>query len=293
MSATTRRIVPVSEQVLLDERPTAKRLILSVLSQPNMSCLPIRQLIAWGTLFDQKPSAIRVTAGRLVAEELLTKTGRGMYTIGPGGLALKNKAGEWTTALNRICEWDGGWIGVYTAHLGKAFRRKVRARERAFRLLGFKELVGGLWVRPDNLKYSTTEMYTKLCEFGLETQAVLMRSHDLRQRGTENPLTLWSSEALNANYRQTIKLLDRSQRRLEREGLRIVTRESFIVGEYVIRQINADPLLPSEYIDAEGREGMVQAMRRYSDFCHPYWAKFLGLPDEEPFSDHATDSVNC
>jgi len=249
-----------------------------------MSCLPISQLISWGTLFDQKSSAIRVTASRLVAEELLEKTGRGMYTIGPGGLALKNKAAEWTMALTRIREWDGGWFGVYTAHLGKALRRKVRARERAFRLLGFKELVSGLWVRPDNLKYSTSEMHTKLCEFGLETQAVLMRSQNLSQRDSKSPLTLWSSQALNASYEQAIKLLNQSQKRLERQGLHTVTRESFIVGEHVIRQINADPLLPAEHIDAARREDMVQAMRRYSDFCHPYWAKFLGLPDADPIS---------
>lgn len=251
-----------------------------------MACLPIRQLIAWGELFDQKPSAIRVTAGRLVTEDLLEKSGRGMYTIGPSGLALKMKASEWTTALDRICEWNGGWFGVYTAHLGKAYRRKVRARERAFRLLGFKELVSGLWVRPDNLTYCTPEMQTKLCELGLDKQAVLMRSPTLGQDVLENPLTLWSSDALNAGYDRAIEILDLSQQRLTHHDLHTVTRESFIVGEHVIRQINADPLLPAEYIDADKRDAMIDAMRRYSNFCHPYWAEFLGLPDAGPISNH-------
>ena len=286
LRASHLRIAAMSEQVQFEERPTAKRLILSVLSQPNMACLPIRQLIAWGALFDQKPSAIRVTVGRLVAEELLVKTGRGMYTIGPGGLALKNKAGEWATALTRICDWEGGWFGVYTAHLGKAYRRKVRARERAFRLLGFKELVSGLWVRPDNLHYTASQMYKKLCEFGLDAEAVVMRSQTLLQLSSKNPLTLWSSNGLNAGYEQATKLLRYSQQRLEHQDLHTVTRESFIVGEHVIRQINADPLLPGEHIDAARRDDMVKAMRRYSDFCHPYWAKFLGLPDAGPISSN-------
>jgi len=244
-----------------------------------MSSLPIRQLIAWGTLFDQKPSAIRVAAGRLVTETLLAKNGRGIYTIGPGGLAMNEKANEWTTALSRICEWEGGWLGVHTAHLGKAIRRKVRARGRAFRLLGFNELVSGLWVRPDNLNYSATEMHAKLCQLGLESGAILMRSDQLQQSELESPLTLWSSKELNASYERAIELLDQSQRRLEHQDLYTVTRESFIVGEHVIRQINADPLLPAEHIDAAKRENMVRAMTLYSDFCHPYWTKFLGLPD--------------
>jgi len=265
----------------LNARPTAKRLILSVLTQPNMASLPIRQLIAWGALFDQKPSAIRVTASRLVAETLLEKTARGMYTIGAGGLAMKNKAGEWATTLSRIREWEGGWFGVHTAHLGKTLRRRVRARERAFRLLGFRELVSGLWVRPDNLNYSTSEMRSKLCQFGLEPQMVLMRSDDLNQSGLENPLTLWSSEELNASYARAIELLNQSQRWLERQDLHTVTRESFVIGEHIIRQINADPLLPAAHIDAANREDMVRAMTCYSDFCHPYWEEFLGLTESD------------
>lgn len=246
-----------------------------------MANLSVQQLIAWGALFDQKPSAIRVTASRLVAESLLEKTARGMYTTGPGGSAMKSKAGEWTTALSRIRQWEGGWFGIHTAHLGKTLRRNVRARERAFRLLGFKELVSGLWVRPDNLNYSASEMHAKLCRLGVEPQMVLMRSDDLNQSGLEDPLTLWSSEQLNASYGQAIELLSLSQRRLEHQDLHTVTRESFVIGEHIIRQINADPLLPAGHIDAASREDMVRAMTRYSDFCHPYWEAFLGLPESD------------
>ena len=246
-----------------------------------MANLSIQQLIGWGALFDQKPSAIRVTAGRLVAETLLEKTARGMYTIGPGGLVMKDKAGEWITALSRVREWEGGWFGVHTAHLGKTLRPKVRVRERAFRLLGFKELVSGLWVRPDNLSYSASEMHAKLCQLGVEPQMVLMRSDDLNQSGIKTPLTLWSSEQLNASYGQAIELLNLSQRRLQRQDLQTVTRESFVIGEHIIRQINADPLLPAPHIDAAKRDQMVRAMTRYSDFCHPYWEEFLGLSEPD------------
>ena len=108
---------------------------------------------------------------------------------------------------------------------------------------------------------------------------VLMRSDDLNQSGLENPLTLWSSEQLNASYGQAIELLNQSQRWVTRQDLHTVTRESFVIGEYIIRQINADPLLPATYIDAARRDDMVRTMTRYSDFCHPYWEEFLGSPE--------------
>ncbi len=242
-----------------------------------MSVLPIQQLVAWGNLFDQKPAAIRVTAGRLVKEALLEKTGRGLYTIGASGMALKTKAREWTTTLDQIRDWQGGWFVVHTAHLGKAIRRNVRARERAFRLHGFKELVDGFWVRPDNLTSSAAQIYASLCQLGLEPRAVLLRSDRLHQGDLKDPLSLWSGDDLNAGYETAIGLLQESRKRLAGEALQIVTRETFIIGEHVIRHINADPLLPAEHVDALKRDEMVRAMRRYSEFCHPYWVEFLGL----------------
>jgi phenylacetic acid degradation operon negative regulatory protein len=259
----------------LERRPTAKRLILSLLSQPNMSTLSLRQLAAWGELLGQKPAAIRVTAGRLVKEDLLETAHRGVYRIGPAGLVLKNKASEWRVALDQIRDWNGGWLCVHTAHLGKANRRNVRNRARAFRLFGFKELVDGVWIRPDNLAQTPAQMYAELCQLGLEPDAVLLRSDVIEHRRAHAPLNLWAGDALNAGYDKGVELLERSEQRLKGQHLRSVTRETFLIGEHVIRQINADPLLPTDCIDASKRTDLVQAMKQYSVFCHSQWAAFL------------------
>lgn len=259
----------------LERRPTAKRLILSLLSQPNMSTLSLRQLVAWGELLDQKPAAIRVTAGRLVKEDLLKTARRGVYRIGPAGLVLKIKASEWRAALDQIHDWKGGWLCVHTAHLGKANRRNVRIRARAFRLFGFKELVDGVWIRPDNLAKTPAQMYAELCQLGLEPDAVLLRSDVIAHGRATDPLNLWAGDDLNAGYAKGVELLERSEQRLKGQDLRSVTRETFLIGEHLIRQINADPLLPTDCIDASKRETLVQAMKRYSAFCHSQWATFL------------------
>jgi len=256
-------------------RPTAKRLILSLLSQPNMSSLSLRQLVAWGDLLGQKPAAIRVTAGRLVQDALLSKTSRGVYTVGPAGLALRDQASAWGSALDQVQDWKGGWYCAHTGHLGKAIRRNVRARERALRLLGFRELVVGLWIRPDNLVHSATDMHMRLCQLGAEADVVVSRSEDMLQLAKADPMILWPLSDLDAGYRRARAVLQESQRRLAGQGLRAVTHETFVIGEQVIRQINTDPLLPAVYINADARKAMVQAMRHYSEFCHPFWAEFL------------------
>ncbi len=259
----------------LERRPTAKRLILSLLSQPRMAPLSLRQLVAWGELLGQKPAATRVTAGRLVKEDLLETVSRGVYRIGPAGSALKNKASEWMTALDQIRAWKGGWLCVHTAHLGKANRRNVRNRERAFRLFGFKELVDGVWVRPDNLAYTASEMYVALCQLGLEPDAVLLRSDLIENGRAHSPLDLWAGDALNADYDKGVEILRSSEQRLKGQDLRSVTRETFLIGEQIIRQINADPLLPADCVDASKRESLVHAMKQYSSFCHSQWTAFL------------------
>ena len=274
--------VSIAAREIVQTRPTAKRLILSVLSQPNMAILPIRQLVAWGALFDQKPAAIRVTAGRLVNEALLEKTDRGMYMIGANGLALKAKASEWTVALDQVVAWQSGWYVVHTGHLGKAVRRKVRARERAFRLLGFKELVEGLWVRPDNLKLDQSQMFEKLCQLGLDPAAVLLRSDDLVSDQAAASFDLWRQEGLNRGYDFAAALLEQSQKQLQGEGVDRIIRETFLIGEHVIRLISTDPLLPESQIDAGKRQAMVDAMTRYSEFCDPYWAEFLDRAADRP-----------
>jgi phenylacetic acid degradation operon negative regulatory protein len=269
------KVPNIDDLLKLERRPTAKRLILSLLSQPHMATLSLRQLVAWGELLGQKPAAVRVTAGRLVKEDLLETARRGVYRIGPAGSVLKNKASEWMTALDQIRDWNGGWLCVHTAHLGKANRRNLRNRERAFRLFGFKELVDGVWIRPDNIEYTASQMYAELCQLGLEPDAVLLRSDVIEHGRAHSPLSLWAGDTLNAGYDKGVELLHRSEQRLKGQDLRSVTRETFLIGEHIIRQINADPLLPTDCIDASKREDLVQAMKRYSAFCHSQWAAFL------------------
>jgi len=259
----------------LNHRPSAKRLILSVLSQPNIQELHIRQLIKWGDLFDHRSATIRVEAGRLTKQCLLETTSRGVYKIGTAGDVLKQTASAWDSIADQVGEWNGGWLCIHTAHLGRSDKSALQARERAFRLMGFEQLVTGLWCRPDNLIAAASATFVRLIQFGLEPDAILVRMEAANNCNTIDPHALWPRKPLESNYRGMIELMEDSRERLGNLDMGQAMRQSFLVGEHVIRQINADPLLPSEMVDTDLRNKMIAGMKRYSAHCHPIWAQFL------------------
>lgn len=259
---------------LLSHRPSAKRLILSVLSQPNLQEMSLKQLVAWGELFDHEPATVRVTAGRLTKQGLLENTDRGVYTVGPSGQALQKTASAWTVILDQVGDWSGDWLCIHTAHLGRSNKSILRERERALRLVGFEQLVTGLWCRPDNLIEPVAVSFDRLISLGLDAEAILSQMKSTAIGPMTNPASLWSPEQLGTKYSEMNALVEHSQEQLEHIDFNLAMRESFLIGEHVIRQINADPLLPDEMIDAAMRKQMVAAMRAYDAYCHPLWIQF-------------------
>lgn len=260
---------------ILGRRPTAKQLILSLLSQRDIETMSIAQLIAWGALFDHEAGAMRVTAARLVKQGLLETSERGVYAMGAEGQVLRQTAYSWREANDRVERWGGGWLCAHTAHLGRSDKTALRARERAFRLTGFARLAPGLWCRPDNLAERNEETFNRLTTMGLDSGALLITASELQGDLENNLQSLWPRKDLEQGYDDCIEMMKISRKRLRAMAIEEAARESFLIGEYVIRQINADPLLPDEMIDARRRREMIEAMADYNDFCTPIWIDFL------------------
>lgn len=260
---------------LLSDYPSSNRLLLSLFSQPNLKHMTIKQLIAWGELFEHEPATIRVAAGRLVKQGFLLAQKRGSYSIGKTDETIRQLASTWRHSLARVEQWEGGWLCVYTAHLGRTSKQKIRVRERAFRLTGFKPLEKSLWCRPDNLMETTDSTFTRLAEIGLENTAILMKVDRFNLDLTTNPMSLWSSEQLEDTYELLVSLLENSALRLPYLDIKQATRESFLIGEHVIRQINQDPLLPEEMVNTSAKKALLAKMIAYDDLCHPIWHKFV------------------
>lgn len=260
---------------ILTEYPSSNRLLLSLFSQPNLNHMSIKQLIAWGELFGHEPATIRVAVGRLVKQGFLLVEQRGNYSIGSAGKSIRQVASTWRQSTTRVEHWCGAWLCVYTAHLGRTSKQNIRSRERAFRLTGFKPLEKNLWCRPDNLIETANSTFDRLVDIGLDNTAILMKVDQFNYDLALSPRSLWSPEQLENTYRRLISIMEHSAKQLLDLNIKQATRESFLIGEHVIRQINQDPLLPEEMVNTSAREKLLNSMIDYDRICHPIWHEFL------------------
>ena len=256
-------------------KPTAKRLVLSLLSAPSLPEVSIAQLQRWGALFDIDAATMRVTVGRLVRQALLDSEQRGVYRMGPAGRALGAAASGWRNAEARICDWEGDWLFAHVAHLGRVNRSALRARERAFRLGGFAEFASGLWCRPANFREAPGETRERLLALGLEPEAILTRVCDTPGIPDRQFLDLWPRRQIEGSYRQHLRAMRTSSDRLGRLTPDAAAKETLLVGEAVIRQINADPLLPQTLIDTGLRAEMITRMIDYDALGRDVWEQFI------------------
>ncbi len=255
--------------------PSAKRLVLSLLSAPSLPEVSSALLVRWGQLFEIDAASMRVTVGRLARQGLLSSTARGVYRMGPAAQSLAATASGWRHAEARVRDWHGDWLLVHVAHLGRVNRTALRARERAFRLGGFAEYVSGLWCRPANLDESADQTRARLLDWGLESAALVVQASALPGVQEQDLFSLWPRRQLEKSYRAQCRNMQASRKRLPRLSLDEAARETLLVGEAVIRQINADPLLPQAMIDTRLRRAMVDGMLEYDELGRSVWARFV------------------
>lgn len=257
--------------------PTPKRLVLSLLSSPELKEIGARECVKWGRLFDIDPTAMRVALGRLVKAGFLRSVVRGRYAIGDRGRVLSETARRWVSAEERVGAWDGCWLMVHTAHLGRRDQSALKLRDRALQLVGFAELRSGLWCRPANYRESSAETRARLRELGLAEEAIILRADSLLLEPRELA-ALWPRNALEDAYAALTQAMTDSMARGDADdtdaGKEALARETFLLGEAVIRQINGDPLLPDAMVDVAARRKMHETMVAYEAFGRDAWARF-------------------
>ena len=262
--------------------PTAKSVILDLLSTLGRRAAPVRALVSAAEVFGIAGNNVRVTLGRLLAEGLVERDERGLYGLGPGASAVSEQIRSWRRLEEGLRRWDGGWIGVHTGGLGRGDARQRRRRERALRLLGFRALAPGLELRPDNRVGGVAGARAQLARLGLESRAPVMRLGDLDAATEARARGLWDADALVAAYRASVRRLEASAERLAWLPRREAMVESFHVGGDAIRQLVLDPLLPEPIAPAAERRALVAAVRRYDALGRRVWAGWLGEDAARP-----------
>ncbi len=262
-------------------QPTAKSLLLDLLSTFGPAGAPVRALVEAAGMFGIDANRLRVALARLVGNDLVASDGSGRYWLGTASASVVAHVISWRTVEQRLRPWNGGWVTVHTGNLVRSDRRQARASDQALRLLGFRALGSGLELRPDNLAGGVATVRARLLALGLPESLPVFIARDLDGGADAKARRLWNPNELRRRYTRTLALLKGSHRRIAALSEERAMVDSFLIGGQAIREIVHDPLLPDEIAPGDERRLLVAAMRDYDKLGRDCWAPFLkrhGMP---------------
>jgi phenylacetic acid degradation operon negative regulatory protein len=255
--------------------PTAKGLIQTLLLAAEGEAFPARQLVAAGALFGISENNIRVALVRLQNETLADTAGRGSYTLGEGAQKLGQAVFAWRDIEQRMAPWNGQYIAAHVAALPRSDRSALARRDRALRMLGFREVSKGLLVRPDNLVGGVDACRTHLETLGLDDEAMVFGLQSPCHRLTGRMQQLWGLSALNQAYRHDSERLQAWMRHAEQLPPDQSAREAYLLDRVAVRQVVWDPLLPDEWVDAPARAAFFATVRDFDAAGRALWQRFF------------------
>jgi phenylacetic acid degradation operon negative regulatory protein len=252
-----------------------KHLVLDLLLAVGEKALTAREAISAAALFGITENSLRVTLARLCAAKLIETSERGAYCLGRAGTSLAGDVASWRTAEQRQRAWHGDFIAVHTAALTRSDRTAMRLRERALQMLGFRELLHGLHVRPNNLERDLDGVRQRLYALGLDRPAVVYLGSGFDPTLEQALPRLWNSKVLNTGYQtQRIELLQWLEQ-ADRLDIAQAARESFFLGGQAIRQIVFDPMLPEPMVDTAQRHAFIETVHQFDAAGRTIWARFF------------------
>ncbi|MBW1762654.1 MAG: PaaX family transcriptional regulator [Deltaproteobacteria bacterium] len=263
---------------------SAKSIITEVLSVVEASGHPavrVSLLIDACAIFGFSANTVRVTLVKMRADRAVASPERGAYQLGKTSLELSHRVMGWRAVAERMVDWDGSWVGVYTGHLTRSDRSALRRRTRALRLVGFRELEEGLYVRPNNLRGGVPEVRELLERLGVQRTAIATRLEDLSEIDSARARDLWDCGSIVAGYTVLREELQDSTARRTELPLEEAVREAFLLGREVIRWVTLDPLLPEQMVPIAERDALVEAMIRYDEIGQALWRRYLGVEESE------------
>ncbi len=270
------------------QQPTARSLVLDLLSTLREGTMPVRALVEAGALLGIEENNIRVSLARLYASGRIERDERGRYRLGPAVAAISGRLRSWRDIGQRQRAWRGDWLAVHCARLGRGPSR--RRRERALELLGFREIETGFSLRPDNLRGgldSAREQLVSLATGVDATDTALGRVFlvsDLDPASDLEARSLWDASALAEESRASLTDLRDSEARLLRLSDEEAMIESFVVGGRVLRQLVRHPLLPAEILDPAPLDDLLASMKHYDKLGRAAWSRFLAKHDVPHFN---------
>lgn len=252
------------------------RLLLGAETQGD-GALEVRELLAACALFGLTANTVRVALARAVAAGLLVAPRRGAYALGPKAQPLADEVRRWRRLPAQVVDWRGGWVAVHVGAAGRSDRAALRARERAFGLLGLAEFERGLHLRPDNLAGSASALRQRLQALLPEGTdgGTVFALRDFDPVDDQRARGLWDTPALNATYLEGTARLSAWLDDARALPLESAAREVFELGDRAIRQLVFDPWLPAPLVDDAARRRFVAAVIRHDDVGQSIWRRYF------------------
>ncbi len=252
---------------------TPRQLILDLLLVGNGIPISAKEAVAACDVFDLAEVSARVALTRLLADGLIKSVSRGLYQLGPNAVEVAAEVGTWRNTSQRIKEWRGDYITIHTSSLGRTDRSALGRRERAFKLLGFKELEKGLHIRPNNLGANLEVIRNRLKSLGLESEAIICVSSDFDDSVECHIKSLWDSKALINSYTKTTHQIQEWMKHADQLPLKVAAQESLLLGRAAIQQVVFDPMLPSQMFDVAQREEFIKTVIMYDQVGDEIWRR--------------------
>ncbi|MBX3645059.1 MAG: hypothetical protein KF720_18525 [Rubrivivax sp.] len=261
----------------INARALILRLVLGAEAHGD-AALGVRELLSACALFGLPGNSVRVALARAVAVGLLTTPRRAVYELGPAARPLADEVSRWRDMAQQAVPWHGDWVAVHVGAAGRSDRPALRARQRAFELLGLAELERGLHLRPNNLAGGAATLRTRLQALlpaGTDAGTVFLLG-DLAAADAAHARGRWDGAALDASYRDGTARLTAWREQARALPLEQAAREVFELGNRAIRQLVFDPWLPAPLIDEAARKRFIAAVIRHDDIGKAIWRQYLG-----------------
>lgn len=250
---------------------TPKHLILNLLMEAE-NPISSQSFIRICGLFEITENSARVTLARLSADGMLASPKRGLYVLGENANSLAEDLSQWRGLEKKVLPWAGDWAAVFTGALGRADRTALRRRNRILQFAGYRELDSGLLLRPNNMVGGVEQQRSRLYRLGLEKEALVVNISDLSDDAHGRAISLWDSAALQRQYQQGCEEMEQWIANAGNLEPQVAARETFLLGDKILRVIAYDPMLPAEMIDRAARRRYIETMIRYDQIGKEAWA---------------------
>lgn len=253
---------------------SAKALLLDLLRMVQPMALPVSLLVSAGRVLGINENALRVNITRLISKQQIEQDERGYYRLGKESAAHDTWLRQWQAGEARVSVWKGDWLVLNSSQALKT--KDQQALNKMVHHFGFRELMSGIWIRPNNLVRTIAQLSEQIAKLAHVNDFVIIVSQQIIQPNKKNSFeSLWDSALLEAQYQEIISCLEQGIAEVKNLSIEDAFRNSYFIGAEVHHRLALDPLLPKELVNVNLRKKVAERFAAYDAQYRSAWAEFF------------------